>query len=382
MNLCDYVKMETSKGNFTGMVLIDLQKAFDCVDHQILLDKLSVMGVKSVDWFRSYLNDRQQCTQVDGFDSDFSRVTCGVPQGSILGPTLFLCFINDMSDALKCRLSLYADDSALVFSGPDPIKVADFLGSELNICRKWLIDNRLSLHFGKTECIVFGPKRRLSTDLQFDIKLDGAVVKRVTSVKYLGIVLNQFMDFSDHVEKLVKKANSKLNFLYRNARFMNQRVKKLLVQSLIFSSAEYCSPSWYFGLTKTLSESLNVLQRKCARFSLGLDSRSHIGTEELLTLNWLSFPQRVSYFSLVHAFKARNGLSPSYISDELIGIKQVHSHNLRQSHVNFSLAHCRSPTGTFERSVISDWNSLPLSIKESKSLPIFKSSLKRHFRTL
>ena len=148
-------------------------------------------------------------TQVDGFDSDFSRVTCGVPQGSILGPTLFLCFINDMSDALKCRLSLYADDSALVFSGPDPIKVADFLGSELNICRKWLIDNRLSLHFGKTECIVFGPKRRLSTDLQFDIKLDGAVVKRVTSVKYLGIVLNQFMDFSDHVEKLVKRANSK-----------------------------------------------------------------------------------------------------------------------------------------------------------------------------
>ena len=176
MNLCDYVKMETSKGNFTGMVLIDLQKAFDCVDHQILLDKLSVMGVMSVDWFRSYLNDRQQCTQVDGVDSDFLQVTCGVPQGSILGPTLFLCFINDMSDALKCRLSLYADDSALVFSGPDPTKVADFLSSELSICRKWLIDNRLSLHLGKTECIVFGPKRRLNTDLQFDVKLDDAIV--------------------------------------------------------------------------------------------------------------------------------------------------------------------------------------------------------------
>ena len=125
---------------------------------------------------------------------------------------------------------------------------------------------------------------------------------------------------------------------------MDQRVTKLLVQSLIFSSTEHCSPSWYFGLTKTLSESLNVLQRKCARFSLGLDSRSQIGKEELLTLNWLSFPQRVSYISLVHAFKVRNGFSPSYISDELIGITKEHSHNLRQSH--FSLAHCRSPTGT------------------------------------
>ena len=95
-----------------------------------------------------------------------------------------------MSDALKCRLSLHADDSALVFSGPDPTKVADFLSSELSICRKWLIDNRLSLHFGKTECIVFGPKRRLNTDLQFDVRLDDAIVTRVTSVKYLGIVLD------------------------------------------------------------------------------------------------------------------------------------------------------------------------------------------------
>ena len=203
---------------------------------------------------------------------------------------------------------------------------------------------------------------------------------RVTSVKYLGIVLDQYLDFSCHVDKLVKKASAKLNFLYRNARYLDQRVRKLLVQSLIFSSTEYCSPSWYFGLTKALTESLNVLQRKCARFSLGLDSRSHIGKEEFVALNWLSFPQRVTYFSLVHAFKAKNGLSPSYISDEFIGISKVHSHNLRQSHVNFSLAHCRSPTGTFERSVISDWNSLPLSIKESTTLPTFKSSLKQHLR--
>ena len=149
VNLNDHIKKETSKGNFTGMVLIDLQKAFDCVDHRILLDKLSAMGVTNVDWFRSYLNDRKQCTHVNGVDSDFLEVTCGVPQGSILGPTLFLCFINDMSDALKCRLSLYADDSALVFSGSDPDYVANFLGSELSICKKWLVDNRLSLHLGR-----------------------------------------------------------------------------------------------------------------------------------------------------------------------------------------------------------------------------------------
>ena len=80
---------------------------------------------------------------------DFLEVTCGVPQGSILGPALFLCFINNMFDALKCRLSLYADDSALVFSGSDSEYVANFLGAELSICKKWLVDNRLSLHLGR-----------------------------------------------------------------------------------------------------------------------------------------------------------------------------------------------------------------------------------------
>ena len=135
------------------MVLIDLQKAFDCVDHSLLLRKLSAMGVSSIDWFCSYLTDRIQCTQVSGVDSSFLRVNCGVPQGSILGPTLFLCYINDMAAALKCKLSLYADDSALVFSHPDPKVVSEFLSEELETCRKWLIDNRLSLHLGKTECI-------------------------------------------------------------------------------------------------------------------------------------------------------------------------------------------------------------------------------------
>ena len=183
MILNDFIKSEKSKGNLTGMVLIDLQKAFDCVDHGLLIQKLSAMGVSSTDWFRSYLREWFQCTQVSGVDSSFSEVTCGVPQGSILGPTLFLCYIIDMVDVLNCKLSLYADDSALVHSGADPDVVAQFLSNELTTCRRWLIDNRLSLHLGKTECILFGSKRRLDPDVKFEIKLDDMVVNRVTSVK-------------------------------------------------------------------------------------------------------------------------------------------------------------------------------------------------------
>ena len=118
------------------MVLIDLRKAFDTVDGDILINKLSAMGVTSLGWFRSYLFDREQCTQVEGTDSPFLRVSCGVPQGSILGPTLFLCYVNDMASCLNCRLSLYADDSALIYSGKDAGSIASFLSDELSSCQK------------------------------------------------------------------------------------------------------------------------------------------------------------------------------------------------------------------------------------------------------
>ena len=114
-----------------GMVMIDLRKAFDTVDGSILVKKLSAMGVTSLDWFLSYPSDKERCTQVDGKNSSFLQVTCGVPQGSILGPTLFLAYINDMSSCLTCRLSLYADDSALIFSGKNATDLASFLSGEL-----------------------------------------------------------------------------------------------------------------------------------------------------------------------------------------------------------------------------------------------------------
>ena len=119
INLSDHVRSEISKGNFVGMVMIDLRKAFDTVDFNILLSKLKTMGVGNTDWFRSYLTGRRQCVSVGGTESNFLDIECGVPQGSILGPILFLCYINDMSASLNCRLSLYPDDSTLKASGRD-----------------------------------------------------------------------------------------------------------------------------------------------------------------------------------------------------------------------------------------------------------------------
>ena len=151
IDLTDTIRTEMSKGNYVGMVLLDLQKAFDTVDHQILCKKLEFMGVRNINWFYSYLTQREQIVIANGKNSRPGIVTCGVPQGSILGPLLFLCYINDMAISIKCKLMLYADDSALIVSGSNPEMIAQTLSVEVKSCRKWLIDNKLLLQHGKSE---------------------------------------------------------------------------------------------------------------------------------------------------------------------------------------------------------------------------------------
>ena len=181
IGMTDYIRTEMSNGKLVGMVLIDLQKAFDTVDHSILIDKLRAIGV-STPWFHSYLSDRKQCVEVNGMRSEFLSITCGVPQGSILGPQLFLIYINDMVTSLECKLSLYADDSALIFSHTDSRVIADRLSRELSNCKRWLVDNKLSLHIGKTECLLFGSRRKLKGVRDFQISCDGTLVERVANV--------------------------------------------------------------------------------------------------------------------------------------------------------------------------------------------------------
>ena len=146
------------------MVLIDLQKALDTVNHNILLNKPVACGmnVNTVQWFNFYLTNTDQCVDLRGIRSSSDPITCGVPQGSILGPLLFSLYVNDMVSAVtSCKLMLYADDSALLVSGKDVNTIQSTLSRELESLNDWLCDNRLSLHLGKTESILFGSPQKL-----------------------------------------------------------------------------------------------------------------------------------------------------------------------------------------------------------------------------
>ena len=142
INLTDHIKDEIDNGNLCGMAMLDLQKAFDTVNYDILLFKLKALGFKDdvIKWMSSYLTRREQMVNVNGVESDPAGITCGVPQGSILGPLLFLLYVNDMKAAVNCELLLYADDSALLVSGKDVVNIESLLREELSNVGNWLVD--------------------------------------------------------------------------------------------------------------------------------------------------------------------------------------------------------------------------------------------------
>ena len=174
----DFIKFQMDKGNAVGMVLLDLQKAFNTVDHSILLAKLEAIGLSNdiVKWFQSYLSGRQQLVDVAGTFSSCENITCGVPQGSILGPLLFLIYVNDMSGVIGNKLLLYADDSAILVAD-DISTVKNALQTDFQIVSEWLIDNKLSLHLGKTESILFGSKSRLRSRSNLNIECKGSKIE-------------------------------------------------------------------------------------------------------------------------------------------------------------------------------------------------------------
>ena len=163
--------------------MLDLQKAFDIVDHVILCRKLKAMGVRSGDWFRSYLSNRSQVVHVNKTYSDLSPVNCSVPQGSILGPLLFLCYVNDMeiSIILESKLFLYADDSAILFSHNDPEIISRKLGSKLESCSKWVIDNKALFAYGeKLSVFYLVPRENSERSMPFQLNVMGIQLRHKT----------------------------------------------------------------------------------------------------------------------------------------------------------------------------------------------------------
>ena len=376
--LLDYIRTNSSKGLLTGMVMMDLQKAFDTVNHDILCDKLDILGVKSISWFKSYLSGRYQKVSIGKVFSDSIPITCGVPQGSILGPLLFLCYVNDMVTSIDsdCKLILYADDSTILFSHKDPKIIAQKLGKVLERCSDWLVDNKLSLHLGKTECMLFGSKSKINKLQNFSISCNDQTIKSSSEVKYLGLNIDCYLSGDKIVKSILSKVNGRLHFLYRYKNCLSEEIKKQLCPALLLCHFDYSSSSWYEGLSKSLKHKLQVAQNKVVRFIKDYTPRTSVTNKVLSDLKLLNVNDRVRQLRLNHIHKVYYNKSPSYLK-ELFKVCRIS--NLRSSNFNFVLPQNDSYVkNTFFYNATKDWNSLPDNIRSIDNIQRFKTKVK-HF---
>ena len=220
----DKITTGFEKDLLTTMILNDLQKAFGTIDHQILIKKMKYLGFSKnvIAWFKSYLSERKFKININTSYSSPSNLICGIPQGSILGPLLFLLYINDLPQAVVSDSLLYADDTCIVFQHKNVTEIEKQLLRDFSSLCDWFVDNKLSVHFGqdKTKSILFGTKHKLRNAKALNIVYNGTEIKQYAKVKYLKCILDESLSGESVALNVIDKANSRLNFLHRQNRFL------------------------------------------------------------------------------------------------------------------------------------------------------------------
>ena len=228
----------------TIAIYIDAMKAFDTVNHQILLKKAEKYGItgKVLDWLGDYLNERYQCTIANNICSEQKLITCGVPQGSVCGPLLFLLYINDIACIMKnCKVSLYADDTVLYVTNEDINVAISDIQEDLNNLAAWCDRNKLTINSKKTKYCIYGSRSviRKSKLKDISLSLNNYILDRVCSYKYLGFILDDHLNFNKHISELCKHITHKLYLISKVRKYITTEACITIFKTMILALFEY-----------------------------------------------------------------------------------------------------------------------------------------------
>ena len=370
------------------LALLDLSAAFDTIDHSILLHRLRVSyGIHdlALSWLESYLTARTQTVCINGTHSLPSDLSYGVPQGSVLGPILFVMYASPVSDVVK-KHSLshesFADDTQLYQSAP--LSEVDEVIVQVQDCitdlKTWMTVNKLQLNDDKTEFMLACPKKFLGlSSLPTSVNIKNTRVSFSTSVRSLGVTLDQSLSLQQHVSNICRSAYLELRRISSVRHYLSADATKTLVCAFVLSRIDYCN-SLLAGLPLYLLHKLQRIQNNAARLVLRCSKFEHV-TPLLHSLHWLPISDRINYKLATLSFSVVSGTAPDYLSDLLH--LYTPSRPLRSSSDTRILVPATVRTKTYgERSFSfqapSVWNNLPPALRHSKCTESFKTKLKTH----
>lgn len=352
-------------------VFLDLKRAFETISRPLLLQCLKRFGINGVafEWFKSYLSNRSQRTVFHDFISSSIGSSLGVPQGSVLGPILFIMYINDMKRVLqRCEINLFADDTVLFIANKDVDMAISQMNEDLKHLCRWLKFKELKLNISKTKYMVISGRKNTP---DFVIRIDSEPIEQVCNIKYLGVTIDDGLTFSIHIDNVIKKIARKYGIMCRLKNDLTLSSKILLYKSIIAPHVDFCA-SILFLANATQLLKLQRLQNKIMR--LILKCNRYTSSRLLLeALKWLSVKQRVIYLTMVFIFKILNGLLPQYLSNRIERGSSIHSHYTRNAN-DVRTPHflnSASQNSLFYKG-INLYNSMPRHIKQLDNLRDFK----------
>ena len=363
-------KKALDEKKYAGAILTDLSKAFDCLNHDLLVAKLSAYGFDhiSLKFIYSYLKERKQRTKVGSSYSTWKEIKFGVPQGSILGPLLFNIFINDIFYFLNStKIANYADDNTTYSTENSVTNLLKTLENETSVLLEWFKLNEMKSNEDKCHLVVANHQEEVS------VKLGNENIAGSTYVDLLGVKIDNNLNFNEHVSKLCKKGNQKLHALARISKYLSKDKLKIIMKTFIYSQFNYCPLTWMFH-SRTLNNKINKLHERALRLAYNNDSSSF---QELLDLdNSMSIHHRNLQKLATEMYKVKNNLAPKPMQE--IFKEHVNTHDLRNNRcweiMKVRTVHYGTETVRYRGP--KTWEILPNSIKESKTLMEFKTKIK------
>lgn len=375
IDLISDIQLKIDSGQICALVSLDLQKAFDTVDHGILLVKLEQAGVRGMPllWFRSYLANRRQMVSINGVESSLRDVKCGVPQGSVLGPTLFLMYVNSICKLnLGGSVKLYADDTTIVYCGKDPNFIRADIARDLGIVNDWLMSHKLTLNIKKSSYMLLS-KRNLNNNQ--NIMFGTQSLMNTCAVKYLGLIMDSTLSWANHIERVRRKIAPFIGVLYRVGYLLGLAIRKKLYYAHIYSHLHYLISVWGTA-GRSLLKPLQTLQNRAIKNIYRLPMR--FPTHQLYCSKKMFNLENIYIFKILlstHYIVMKNKRSLI----QFVNVSEVHNHQTRQRH-NLYLPKIKSNTG--QKSIFHDgvklYNRLPQYLKSIPSKISFRKRLKQY----